>query len=77
MGTPLGSKYVPYTYMDPLGNWAIEQVEPESWKLSAPESCASKRVSNVIFRVLCLQTSSLHFRKLDDNKSIKTTNLKC
>ena len=25
MGTPLGPKYIPYTYMDPLGNTLLTQ----------------------------------------------------
>ena len=29
MGAPLGPKYLPYTYMDPLGN------EPPSWDAAA------------------------------------------
>ena len=31
MGTPLGPKYIPYTYMDPLGNrktFRLEGVSP-------------------------------------------------
>ena len=29
MGTPLGLKYIPYTYMDPLGMlWEPEGLEP-------------------------------------------------
>ena len=34
MGTPLGPKYIPYTYMDPLGyvgTWSLWVVGPEPW----------------------------------------------
>ena len=37
MGTPLGPKYIPYTYMDPLG-WRLAQALLLSfcWLLIAP-----------------------------------------
>ena len=34
MGTPLGPKYIPYTYMDPLGNMS-KALGPKPW-----EDCA-------------------------------------
>ena len=27
MATPLGPKYIPYTYMDPLGSWRVTEFE--------------------------------------------------
>ena len=32
MGTPLGPKYIPYTYMDPLGHEVIAMCIYKSWR---------------------------------------------
>ena len=37
MGTPLGPKYIPYTYMDPLGQQGNQEGIQGSEGLSCPE----------------------------------------
>ena len=36
MGTPLGPKYIPYTYMDPLGDWGFSGSE-NALRLDQPQ----------------------------------------
>ena len=45
MGTPLGPKYIPYTYMDPLGTWPERVVE---WRHHC--GCAPRSLDGVGLR---------------------------
>ena len=59
MGTPLGSKYIPYTYMDPLGS---------TGGLTSPTTrnpgVVLKALSCFDGRTLCVGFRSLEFRSL-------------
>ena len=39
MGTPLGPKYIPYTYMDPLGSFGEQGTESYRSPASAIHRC--------------------------------------
>ena len=49
MGTPLGAKYMPYTYMDPLGVPTLGHLETLGW-LQTP--ALRQRATNGSFQVL-------------------------